>query len=304
MNKKKVIITVFDSVRRDHIGCYGYGRNTSPNIDALAQSGSVFLGKSVPFPIHPSSREAMYAILSGQTAIYPKNDTCPDMPDFKLLQAITPDPLMGTNHPLFFSLTGWAQGWKYHSFIESNPPIEQKAITIIDWFLKAYAEENPTVSLLWFLETHGPYNAGDMETVFTDDDFITIGDGIPIVNYPFPDTDINEISARYDAAIHYLDALIQPVFELANDDTLVIAVSDHGDWIGEFGHYFGHQWFSFPDITYKIGTDSIRNIFFVTSVPSLYSGDEAWLIDILPTVCHWLGIDTPPQCKGRSLLEE
>ncbi len=31
-----------DTLRPDHLGCYGYGRNTSPNIDALAREGILF----------------------------------------------------------------------------------------------------------------------------------------------------------------------------------------------------------------------------------------------------------------------
>jgi len=38
----KVLIVDIDSLRPDHLGCYGYGRHTSPNIDALAQTSTIF----------------------------------------------------------------------------------------------------------------------------------------------------------------------------------------------------------------------------------------------------------------------
>ncbi len=37
-----VVLVVVDSLRPDHLGCYGYGRPTSPEIDRLAQSSIVY----------------------------------------------------------------------------------------------------------------------------------------------------------------------------------------------------------------------------------------------------------------------
>jgi arylsulfatase A-like enzyme len=38
-----IIIIVIDAARPDHLGCYGYSRDISPNIDRLAEQGVVFL---------------------------------------------------------------------------------------------------------------------------------------------------------------------------------------------------------------------------------------------------------------------
>jgi arylsulfatase len=37
-----VILIAIDTLRADHLGAYGYGRTTSPNIDAFAREGRVF----------------------------------------------------------------------------------------------------------------------------------------------------------------------------------------------------------------------------------------------------------------------
>jgi len=43
-----VLVVVLDALRADHLGCYGYHRNTSPNIDVLAENGVVFDRAIVP----------------------------------------------------------------------------------------------------------------------------------------------------------------------------------------------------------------------------------------------------------------
>ena len=40
--RPSVVIVVLDTLRPDHLGCYGYERDTSPNIDAFAAEALVF----------------------------------------------------------------------------------------------------------------------------------------------------------------------------------------------------------------------------------------------------------------------
>ena len=37
-----VVIILFDTLRRDHVGTYGYDRDTTPTLDAIARDGLVF----------------------------------------------------------------------------------------------------------------------------------------------------------------------------------------------------------------------------------------------------------------------
>ncbi|MBU2501080.1 sulfatase-like hydrolase/transferase, partial [bacterium] len=41
---KNILMIVVDTLRPDHLGCYGYGRPTSPHLDALAERGSILTG--------------------------------------------------------------------------------------------------------------------------------------------------------------------------------------------------------------------------------------------------------------------
>lgn len=37
-----VLIVLWDAIRFDHVGCYGYSRNTTPNLDSVAEKGILF----------------------------------------------------------------------------------------------------------------------------------------------------------------------------------------------------------------------------------------------------------------------
>jgi arylsulfatase A-like enzyme len=58
-----LLLITIDTLRADHLGCYGYGRPTSPSIDALAASGALFENG---WAHAPSTRYSMPAIATGR----------------------------------------------------------------------------------------------------------------------------------------------------------------------------------------------------------------------------------------------
>lgn len=43
LTRPDIILVIVDTLRSDHLGCYGYSRNTTPNIDAVAAEGLQFM---------------------------------------------------------------------------------------------------------------------------------------------------------------------------------------------------------------------------------------------------------------------
>lgn len=61
--KPNIIFIVSDALRADHLGCYGYHKNTSPNIDKLAREGVLF---EKCYPISTNTDPSFTSIFSGK----------------------------------------------------------------------------------------------------------------------------------------------------------------------------------------------------------------------------------------------
>lgn len=63
MKRPNIIFMVIDTLRARNLGCYGYSRNTSPNIDAIAQKGIIF---EKNFSTNNTTDNSHLSILSGR----------------------------------------------------------------------------------------------------------------------------------------------------------------------------------------------------------------------------------------------
>ena len=76
-----VLLVVVDTLRADHLGCYGYERATSPRIDGLAEQSVLFEQMIAPaIPTHPSfatlcSLRGNWAVTSGPS-VWPALESC------------------------------------------------------------------------------------------------------------------------------------------------------------------------------------------------------------------------------------
>src|SRR3989338_10456241 len=70
--KPNVIFIVMDSLRAKNLSCYGYNRNTSPNIDSLANKGALF---EKAFSTNNSTNPSFLSILSGRHVLKEDKNT-------------------------------------------------------------------------------------------------------------------------------------------------------------------------------------------------------------------------------------
>src|SRR5438105_1639501 len=55
-----VVVVTIDTLRADHLGCYGYDRAATPNIDRLAREGAMAIEATVPAPITRPSHVSIF----------------------------------------------------------------------------------------------------------------------------------------------------------------------------------------------------------------------------------------------------
>src|SRR5262249_19724390 len=77
-SRPNVILISIDTLRADHLSCYGYGRPTTPNIDRLAREGTLFTrayaSSSWTIPSHMTMFTSLPPSLPGEDDIGRRRD--------------------------------------------------------------------------------------------------------------------------------------------------------------------------------------------------------------------------------------
>ena len=64
---RNIVLISIDTCRADYLSCYGYSRNTTPNIDELAKEGMLFENVISPVPMTLPAHSSM---LTGTVPVY------------------------------------------------------------------------------------------------------------------------------------------------------------------------------------------------------------------------------------------
>lgn len=317
-----IVICVIDAARADHVGCYGYQRDATPNIDRLAQESFVFENHYCQIP---STKESTASLFTGE---HPDTHLA-----IGVLGGVSPSKI--TIARAFASL-----GNTKTVFLTSNTAASPPAGIGVD-FQEIYYDEDklgPYVSdnlkrylpevlvnafgdwldrnrgarfcaYFHFLPPHYPYEQPDeMTRLFQDEE----PPGLRLGSFEFP---VDESKFRdaypalpgwvnlYDSNLRYGDWAVGRIEELLReagilDNTIFIVTSDHGEAFGEHG-YVWHQ---------NATHDEQSKIPLLIRFPGRErrTGRFAALtqsIDMLPTILDLLSVDySQTGIQGRSLV--
>ena len=281
-----IILISIDTCRSDYLSCYGCRRRTTPNIDKLATEAVLFKNAIAPAPITLPAHSSM---LTGT------------IPPYHGVRNNLGYKLGPSNLTLAEILAerGYSTGAIVGGFVlDSEFGLDQGFDTYNDQFEQAipspigYQRRGAEVSHLaveW-LDEH------QAEKFFL---FLHYYD--PHAEYEPPEPFAAEFADDlYAGEIAYTDYCIGQVIDKLKklklyDSSLIIVTSDHGEMLGEHGEnthtYFIYQSAIKVPLIFKLPGKTKQHIM----------EDLTGLVDIVPTVCSLLGIETEAEVQGKDL---
>ncbi len=314
-----VILIVIDALRADHLGCYGYPRETSPYIDVFAKEQALFKH------CYTQASWTKPSVASIFTSLYPtmhqtilRGDALPDEVT-TLAELIHQQGYITYSYvanPSLKVIFNFNQGFDFfddylmrdklyyvalRNLRKRLPLLEGIIGNRIDWtgrdniklankriipWLKKYKDEN-FFMYIHYMDPHAPYSPPR-----------------PYKNmFPYDKKDNNSKNiSLYDGEIRFADEHIGKLFAKLKslgiyDKTLIIITADHGEAFGEHGDYaHGHT----------IYQEQLWVPLIVKHVEHIPQGriieTQVRSIEIMPTILDALNISYAGHLEGTSLL--
>src|SRR5258708_5166519 len=297
-----VVLITIDTLRADHIGCYGYKQIKTPNIDALAADGarfeSAFAVVPVTLPSHTSMLTGTYPMLSGMHD-FSGNKLSPLQPTLAsvlkqagyqtvaVIGAAGPDSRVGLNQGFDF----YYDHFDFSRLDEANlDEMERPGNVVADvalhWLEKDWLAKNSQKKFFLWMHLYDPH-------------------------FPYhpPEPYSREYSAQpYDGEIAFADEQVGRLLRFLKEkgiyqNTMIVLCGDHGESLGEHGEKT-HGFFIYnPTMHVPLIIRLPENRLPENAAPPPPPHPVAPL-DLLPTVLGAVGVEIPSQVQGRSLLAE
>ncbi len=326
--RPNVLLVSIDSLRADHVGCYGYGRPTSPHLDKLASEGAVFLQAASPtswtLPAHVSIFTGLeigaHGVASDGFALHRDIPTLPELlkKEGYVSGAVCTSPYL---NPAF----GFGRGFDYYHNTDADLPGYRDTILPdererdrvhaevtggrVAALAARWLEENrgkPFFLFLHFWDVHYDYTPPPPYDRLFDPDYAGPEYGRNFINDErvhagMPRRELEHILALYDGEIawtdHNLGTVIAKLQELGEyENTLIVVTADHGDEFFEHGGK-GHRASLY---------DEVIMVPLVIRPPGpagppVRAPGQVSLIDLAPTILDYALTVAPGEMQGRSL---
>lgn len=320
--RPNILLVLIDTARSDHLGCYGYGRETTPHLDSLAGAGTRF---SQVMSGSPWTLPSMATILTG----LPERSHRARLSDGSFFGVDPELPYLpemlargGYGTAAFFNVIYMSEHFGFHRGFDHFDCHGLEEVTrsrtageTVDAFLSwldTRDDDAPFFAAVHFFDPHATYDPpAPYDTLFADPgyvgrfdntwgvmaDMFEANSGAVVID----SAGIRNLVDLYDGELAYTDAEIGRLLGALRaggyaGNTLVIVIGDHGEEFGEHGGFtHGHS--------LHAELLDVPLILSGRGVPQgLVREGLVGTIDIAPTVLASAGLEPPAGLPGRDLL--
>jgi arylsulfatase A-like enzyme len=323
MTMKTVLISL-DTLYAAHLGCYGWRFDTTPCIDRWAAKGVLFKRCYATDVPTPPSYTAMFSGRYGMhNGIFGFQDPTSYMAGPPMLQQHFEKAghetcaISNLFYPCPWLLPGWRTMMPPGTGFQRGeaPDVTDTAIAWLD-----RNRDEDFFLFVHYWEPHQPYNKAPEahRRLFPTEPYRGIASDLSMIEAnPLmrafyreyhrrgegdPDLSSEEVTARYDSQIHFVDAEVGRLLDwLENnalaEETVVVLTSDHGEAFGEYG--------SFDHFTCY---ENITHVPLIIRAPARFpEGREVEGLvcgaDIYATLLELAGFGVPEGVDSRSLVD-
>lgn len=312
-----IVLLTVDAMRADHLGCYGYRYNTSPNIDRFAALPTVSQFNYAYCTI-PKTSASFASMLTG---LHPFVHKTKGNRDFLKTRYITlPEALRLKGYRTSAIVDNGNLSKKYHfnqgfqdytevwldvdGLKDSSSFITQR----VSEYLKK-KQDQPFFLWAHYIETHAPYNPPQqyIEARPKGRDIHQIAKKMVVGTKHEREilrsrSDEGYFISLYDGSVKYVDELIGRVLDDLKsggffDNTIIIISSDHGEDLGERNFFFDHGPLAFQEAA---------RIPLLVHIPNQKGSRISYpvsLMDLYPTLLKAVDLVPPYPIQGRNLFD-
>ena len=300
-----ILLITMDAVRPDHLSAYGYPRDTSPALQALARTGVRFLRASSQAA---NTWQSVTSMLSGRqplrTGVRAQGEPLPAtlllLPD--LLAARGYDTWAGSDLASFppGELSSFDDATEYPAAIKERMDLPRQLRQIAPQMA-----QRPTLAWLHVENAHYPLRPS--EPLRYDPGYAgRMRDGVSesdqeLLPQDLSAAELGHVRALYDAAVRDADHVVGQLLAVleqsgAAANTIVVVSADHGELLGEHGVLLNHlaPW------------EPVLHVPLLIAWPGhvdqgLVVPGRVQLVDLVPTLLSLAGLPPEPGLDGRDL---
>jgi arylsulfatase A-like enzyme len=303
--RRGVILISVDTLRRDHVGAYGYAKPTTPVLDGLAKAGlladDAVSVSSWTLPSHLSMLTSVLPGAHGGTDMKQAfNRSVPSVAEILQAQGVATHAV--TSHLYVSGTYGLDAGFDSMNFRQDRlaENVANHAMDLVDRF-----GDRPFFIFLHFYDPHWHYTPPpEVLKLFESSYAGALTGNLKEFQQLRPEEvkpgDLDHLLALYDGEIRYTDNQIGRLLTHLRErgvlkSTLLVVTSDHGEEFLDHGSW-EHQ---------KTLYEEVVRIPLMVSGPGVEARRESRptsLLDVAPTILDFLELKPAPSMKGLSLL--